>query len=527
MNGRVLPEWCTEVRDHQIDAVHSIEREFEVDKRIVMMEAPTGAGKTLIADLVRQGRQGGKTLYICTSHQLQNQVVDDFPEARVLKGRGNYPMTLTPEHTADDCEYEPRKDDSDCMGCTPKACPYRVAKADAVDADMAILNTAYWLRENQGRGSAFDRRDLVVIDEADTLENQLMGLIEISVGRRQLATWRLTAPKKGAHWSTVSAWMQGPLLTAIRDAARGAKDKKVQRRLQDLAGRVSGAVGDGGNWVRDYRDQGFTLKPISVKDYGESRVWSKGDRFLLMSATIISPEQMAHDLGMPDGQWGFVSVPSTFPVENRPIRVIGVENMRKKDRTEWEYRARQMGRAIVEICRNHEQDRVLVHTVSHALADVIAGVCLEGLGERKVLRTSSTAGPSARNEIIERYRATPGAVLIAPGLERGVDLKDEDCRVMVVAKMPYPNLGDAQVSARMNSGREGQQWYATETVRSLVQMTGRGVRTPEDWATSYILDAGMRDFSAKNARLFPAWWTEALDRNYPRHRIVKEGDATI
>lgn len=100
-------------------------------------------------------------------------------------------------------------------------------------------------------------------------------------------------------------------------------------------------------------------------------------------------------------------------------------------------------------------------------------------------------------------------------MDRGVDLKDDDCRVVVVAKVPFPYLGDKQVSARLHSPG-GQAWYTVQTIRTLVQMTGRGVRHEDDWCESYVLDSVMlKQLWKKDKRLFPGWWAEAVDLKFP------------
>jgi ATP-dependent DNA helicase DinG len=517
-----LPDWVTEVRPHQSDAVAAVMREFASGKKVVFMDAPTGAGKTLIAEMVRQ-EFGGNGLYVCTSHALQHQVSHDFPYAKVLKGRANYSMTLAEDHHADECDYEAGVDGKppvECWGCDFSTCPYQTARGEARRSDLAILNTAYWLRENQGFSSGFKDRDLVIIDEGDTLEGELMGLIEVIISPQRLLSLRLEAPRKGSHWGTIVNWLNTQLIPGLSAQRNNQKDKRKRNALNDLIARVKVAAGaEGAEWVRG-TDKGFVLKPIKVTEYGQERVWTRGKRFLVMSATIINAAQMAEDLGVRDGEWGSVIVPSTFPVANRPIYMTGIVNMRSKDPKPWEDRAREMGEACQAICWRHPDDRVLIHTVSHKLADAIAAEVRVYHPDRCVLRTKAGGGPVDRAAVLAEYRATPAAVLVAPGLERGVDLADDDCRVMIVAKVPYPNMGDPQVKARAYDGRAGQQWYQVETVRSLVQMTGRGVRTKDDWATSYILDAGIRDFAKRSSRLFPQWWAEAIDRTQPKSKLL-------
>jgi Rad3-related DNA helicase len=79
-------------------------------------------------------------------------------------------------------------------------------------------------------------------------------------------------------------------------------------------------------------------------------------------------------------------------------------------------------------------------------------------------------------------------------------------------------LGDQQVSARLHT-RGGQQWYNVQAVRSLIQMTGRGVRSADDWCTSYILDSSYYKLAKGNKHLLPGWWREALDTTTTKREL--------
>ena len=85
-NDLGLPEKFTEFRTHQILALERIEAS---KKKVVLLEAPTGSGKTLI--MAALGKYlGEQVCYTCHTKQLQSQVVNDFPYAVELKGRANY-----------------------------------------------------------------------------------------------------------------------------------------------------------------------------------------------------------------------------------------------------------------------------------------------------------------------------------------------------------------------------------------------------------------------------------------------------
>jgi Rad3-related DNA helicase len=95
-------------------------------------------------------------------------------------------------------------------------------------------------------------------------------------------------------------------------------------------------------------------------------------------------------------------------------------------------------------------------------------------------------------------------------MDRGIDLPDDECRFIIIVKVPFPDLGDRQVSARFYSGGFGKQWYAWQTACSIVQMTGRAVRHETDFADSYILDRQFERFYGQHNSLFPQWWKDSL-----------------
>ena len=95
-------------------------------------------------------------------------------------------------------------------------------------------------------------------------------------------------------------------------------------------------------------------------------------------------------------------------------------------------------------------------------------------------------------------------------MDRGVDLPEEECRVVVICKMPYPDLGDTQISRRVHASKDGDNWYAHKTISTIVQMAGRGVRSDKDFAVTYILDEQFRRVYDDHRVLFPAWFKEAV-----------------
>jgi Rad3-related DNA helicase len=202
--------------------------------------------------------------------------------------------------------------------------------------------------------------------------------------------------------------------------------------------------------------------------------------------------------------WGGVSVPSTFDPSRRPIYVHPIAEMTRKN----EAIARPLiTNAIEKVVARHPDDKILIHTVSYALNRFIEDQLRRG---DSLFRVVTYNAANEKQRAIDRYLSQPGSVFLAPSLDRGIDLPGDDCRVIVVCKVPFPSLGDKQISARMHS-KGGQTWYTVKTIRSLVQMTGRGMRSADDFCESYILDKMfLESIWRRNRNLLPKWWSDAL-----------------
>lgn len=516
------PSWFTNFRPHQITAIEQIIEAFTRHDGpcVVWLDAPTGSGKTLIGEAIRR-LLGARALYVCSSISLQEQFQRDFPYARVLKGRSNYPTALMPfpQYTAADCT---KRGVEPCSWCpTVDECPYEQAKGEALSSPLAVLNTTYLLYEANLVGR-MRNRSLVIADECDTLESELMRFIEFRVSARMLRNLGLDAPKKGVHRKTILQWINETLIpTAHKVSRKLASSSSISDirahialdRLTASARTVVNALDSEHEWVRD-NSEPLLMRPTRVTQYGMDVLWRHGMRWLCMSATIISPDELVDSLGC-DLPWEVVRVPMTFPVENRRIHIAPVANMVAKEKEEAYPR---MANAIRNVLDRHTGDSCLVHTVSYELANYLAShPTIVGTG-RPIVTYHNSAG---REMALSRFRSETGAILLAPSFDRGINLRDEECRVVIVAKIPFPNLGDRQISARLHQPG-GQLWYTVQTIRSLVQMTGRAVRNESDWCATYILDRQFTSNIWKQRSLLPKWWSEALDREFPTYTLLKE-----
>jgi ATP-dependent DNA helicase DinG len=517
-----LPAKFESFEPHQVKAIQDVVACYDSGASVVVLDAPTGSGKTLIAECVRRLLRT-KAVYVCTSKSLQDQFAREFDYARILKGRANYPTELRPQdfHPAeyyghiscDDCTWTKQR--PSCQYCSDKRklCPYEVAKQAALQADLAVVNTSYWLSECNGPGR-FHGTDFVIQDEADTLEQQLMSFVEVSVSPRRMKEFRWEPPEKVTKDESWKAWLDEKIPYVGKRADRlrrnNSMDAKTNREVKYLDSLVEklttvrqGLEKANHSWVYAGKDR-VTFKTARVDQLGQGLYWDHGKRYLLMSATIISAEARLRASGY-NGSYAVVRVPSTFPKANRRVVVQSVASMaHREEKAGWD----GMGNAVADIVTRHPGDRVLVHSVSYDLARAIADT-LGRMGQPKVLTYTNS---NQRADVLAEYLRTEASVLVAPSMDRGIDLPAAACRVQIIAKVPYPNLGDKQIATRFyGGGKEGKTWYAVETVSSIVQMCGRAVRSRDDWAVTYILDSQFNSLWGTSRGLFPDWWREAVE----------------
>jgi len=117
----------------------AIQYAVESDRKIVVLEASTGSGKSLIG--LTAGAMGGKLIYLVHTKLLQNQITNDFPEAESLFGRNNYPCRRNEDVTCEDCtSTSKQRCDFKKSGCL-----YETRKKEVLKAKYRILNYSYYL----------------------------------------------------------------------------------------------------------------------------------------------------------------------------------------------------------------------------------------------------------------------------------------------------------------------------------------------------------------------------------------------
>jgi len=453
----------------------------------------------------------------CTTKQLQDQILKDFPYAKTLKGRSNYVCSkyprMFPNISAENCTHIKDVHECDRRG----SCPYIVAKMIALRSPLAVLNTSYFLSEANYVGS-FDNLDFLIIDELDALESQLMGFIQLSVTKKQLDRINVAPPKYKTKFECWVEWATEMLRQLKPELARlvmltekssdwGGIDIAELKRKSAVARLVSKLeffVREvDTTWVPFYGEDEWMFKPTWVSKYSGWALWKHAKKVLGMSATILDPRQLSMNIGLTyenERTYEYKALPSPFPKEHRPIYYQPCANVINKN---MDVALPRLAIAIERIMEAHPNDKILCHVVSYKIRDYL----MKSISSDRLV-THDTA---TRSSVLEQFKQSDiPQVLLSPSMERGVDLPGEECRVIIIAKCPYPDLGDPQINKRVHASKDGNSWYAHKTVSAIVQMSGRAVRSVDDWAVTYILDEQFSKLFREWNNMFPSWYKEAV-----------------
>jgi len=166
-------------------------------------------------------------------------------------------------------------------------------------------------------------------------------------------------------------------------------------------------------------------------------------------------------------------------------------------------------KAIDRILERHPDEKGIVHTSSFKIMEqILSYTKYPGRFMSHRPSSSDDNGELTRDEALARFTATrQPTVLISPSIGLGLDLKGDLCRFNVIAKLPFPSLGDPQVKYRLDAD---PSWYSFVTIAAVVQALGRSVRHSRDWSTGYILDAAFWQLIKRHKAFFPKWWRDAL-----------------
>lgn len=228
----------------------------------------------------------------------------------------------------------------------------------------------------------------------------------------------------------------------------------------------------------------------------------KAPQELMMSATIgdcdiyknmIGEEELTND------EFKAYSVPSTFDFSKSPIYFY------PKYRLSYTEKAKNLPLVIEEIkniLNNHKDEKGIIQTGSYEFSKALYDSLPPNLRSRVLFYKDS----KEKNEVIVKYKNSLNKILIGPSLVEGINFPHDECRFLIMMKVPYASLGDKLVQRKMNII---PGYYHNDVCQKITQGIGRIQRSKDDWGVTYIMDGCFNDILKNNKNDLP---THLLDR---------------
>jgi len=510
-----------EPRPDQIRALDKLCADAQAGQRIFLAELGTGVGKSAVgytfarwlAAIEKPVDPFKPGAVVLTSQKvLQDQYEKDLG-AEDLRAASNFECSHP--NMGPDCGATARVAKAllkkEGTGYDPryicKECPYREAKEAFAKSPFGVTNYAYFLNELV-YASKLPLRHLLILDEAHNIEDEVRRWASVSITEKNAHDLGLKLPKWSSSTEQLIEWMGGHFKQAIIKRMDELTDEisehfgkmgkqvmearsKENDRLDKHLCQINRILNKGDEILTKHDNDRISFQPLDVSELAQDLLYSKAQRVLLMSATILDRKVFSRSAGLPTDAT-FISIPTPFSPKAFGVTYCPVGRM-NKDSIQGSLPT--LVRAIRRILKRHANEKGIIHTVNYVVAKAIA----DGIKDKRLLIQKEAVD---RSGIIDRHLTSPSpTVIVSPGMTEGLDLRDELGRFQIICKVPYPNLADPVIKAKMYSDRD---WYTWRTVRTLAQAVGRGVRSESDFTTTYILDACFYDILQRDSHMFPA-----------------------
>lgn len=525
------------IRPAQEEAIKFSLDSFASGKRFVIIEAGTGVGKSAIGLTVARELnklQGGEecelaggAYFLTTQKILQDQYENDFGKSRgnmkSIKSSSNYTCKF---HTKNSCGESLRllkttEKGSRFFNTCAFRCVYKQAKKSFLESQASVTNFPYFLAETNYAGHITPRQTLV-IDEAHNVETELGKFIEVAISERFAKMIKVNMPeirtqKQAIDWVTINYLPKlqsyynhmESMLEKYQDLKSKIKEFVTVAKKYEMLDKHLCKVNrflkiyDKENWIFNIspaegkKGRRLEFKPIDVAPYADEMLFAYGDNIVMMSATILNKNAFCETLGIDINDAAFLSIPTPFPAENRPIMQFSIGKMTA---AEIDTTLPKLKKAVEAILNEHSDSKGIIHCHTFKIANYLKN----NIRNRRLLVHNS----ENREEVLQKHISSKEpTVLLSPSMTEGVDLHGDRSRFQVICKVPYPYLGDKLVKKRMH---KWSWWYSLKTAKTIVQAVGRSVRSKDDTAVTYILDSDFDRFYSRNKSMFPKSFTESL-----------------
>lgn len=487
------------------------------DHRFVLLHAPPGAGKTLIAATVQKllpsppkPRAGidPRMLYLTPSRGLQDQLDAEFDTVDIVKGRSNY---YCPEFRGG-CDL-PALSDSRCSiehpgNNQPSRCPYRCAISSANESLAPCGNYAFWFSlARYGDPDALGPIDLLVCDEAHSILDTITSFTSLVLSPedcRAYLSLQLPRHKDCRSWST---WARDtafkPMIAALNkiDSRTSPKTKAkltvLSKAITELSQIGLGNESDYDRWIPDTRELDIKISPLWPGKLTEALLFRNIPRVLLCSGTI-TPEILP-DLGIDPGEADFIEVGSSCPPSNRPVIYL---NSHPEIRVEYSMTAGEKRAivkkidAVIDVWGDYPG---LILPTSYDWCETIMA---ETRYPKLFIYPERGKVAAAIDLYRSRCESRSSGILLSPALWEGYDFPDAMWAI-------FPKIPFIPKNPLLDARKKDRKGFANKLIAAkLLQGSMRHIRSHTAKGVTFILDWHWTHFQNSGA-FFPKYYRAA------------------
>lgn len=442
---------------------------------VFVLSAPTAFGKTAVAETLMRALRSVSV--ITPTNLLVEQFRAEFPDVRTLCRLDSY-------RCADwqaSCSSVRGRNKQFCKGC-PAGSDLATAK---YRRGPGVYNYHIYLAHKIFR-------DVLVVDEAHNLVPQIQERMSVRIWQHDAKyPFNMFRPDQMLAWihGLSAATRRKPKIEMLEAALTSARPEYVvSRRKEEFNGKGT---------VRGEPEERDCLRLLPVDISNAPPIFWPSDvkKVVLLSATISKKDIDA--LGLNRRKVLYINCESPIAAERRPIVAEPVVSV---NRGNIEQAADELAKYIEWLASGHNGEKGVIHA-SYQLAGLLSSRLVSGrylFHDRGNKRT--------QYQIFRESDPRDGRILVACGMYEGIDLPEDLGRWQVIAKVPWPSLGDPAVKFRADNDDE---WYAWQTWKTVMQACGRVCRTPTDFGSTFIPDKSFNKL-LETSYLVPEWFLDGL-----------------
>jgi len=519
-------------RDQQIEGFNFFKRGVNNGFRYFLMGLPVGSGKSYMVMMIinyykNYINNDAKFDILTNSKLLQTQYMNDFPFLKDYRGRANF--YCDPHDT--DCGKGKNICKVQGPHCTD--CPYDLARKSWQASQIGLTNFHLYNTLAVYVKKIIDERDssVLFVDESHDFESTFCSFITTSLSAKSLKMYGFNLKEIEDMDRTIGriktidkyvGYIENQLVKDIKDKIFWLDDKmqsaskKLKQEYSKYMTHCEGQLSSFDFLIKEYRKNpknwilettktkdkmysGILLeaKPVWGNDYIKEAIFDKYDHVIFLSATILDKKTFSFTNGLDEKLTTHLELPSTFPINRHPIYYLKVGKMTWKEKKET---FKKQLKYIDKILKKNKGKKGIIHAGTY---EFVSWLQEKYMNPRLIFHT-----PENRDEMLQRHiNSDEPTVLVSPSMISGIDLKDDLSRFQIILKIPFPNLGSDMVKQRMATNKV---WYNIKTVQDLIQMSGRSMRSNEDWCETFVLDSSFSDLIKYSGHLLPRTFTDSI-----------------